>query len=1033
MTLSISEIRERVARQYPDIEQLGDSIIQFRKKAGDVPYAVCYLDVAQELPSTPDELTKYLDRVVGNRYFEGRQSLQWSTYLYFVLRRDLFKNDAILKAKDLIERDRLYARKSVIAEDELESVLAPLMVAPREALPGKSVFSIWRELLVGAGIEKAVLSDANMPSRLALIESSSAEPPREPKTRRPPAQVNVTPFIRRLELIDFRPFPIERTFKFGRVNLVFGANGTGKTSLFEAIELFYCGRNRRNPDTWPPYDLAVTFDDGRRVPAKSDREQHEFRDRNLAWYGQTDIKTNTLYSSFARFNFLDSDAPVSLADSAATIEDDLSKLLIGPDASKSWRNIERVNEALSSRLRALSTVRTQADEELSSLAKILAAAQGIKHESDSIRDRMGKMLHRLGWNVRRDDPEVFATSTIESLAEIVSVATQASTIGWIEPPASIDGLVKYCQAARTLSEQTANDLTALEKAQQSTKQLEERIRRVREALPLAERARQIIEAGVPARAAQRKELTQNATAYAGRVAGLEESRLDGLSVSELSTPVTDWATDAASKYASARGLLDTAKAEYAKYSRLRDQSLNLSEQLREVASKILVTSPEPDECPLCHTRFGPGELAKHIAAGVDEHLEAAGRRHLTSLREREDALRDASVLATASSWLRKFCQEANIPSDIPARSAFVEIEKLKIALADTQTRLNAINAELDALGLQGLSEDQLEKSRHVLRDLGFPLDQPTHDAVTRLVATVDQELADTSQKLDAQKKLSVDLRNHLEASLKSEGSGIEDLRGALSRLKERLAMAQSLQRKLGDFSRSYPWPGGKPLAELVVEADAIRKVAAQLRTALSGEKQAQSAYAESVQRKAQLDQQLAELRPRIERLTKAQSTLDTLQRDHSLSGAMAAALRENRNDIEMIFSRIHSPAEFRGLGSGWTTVVRKADGAEAKMSEISSGQRAAFALSIFLAQNAQLRMAPPIILMDDPIAHVDDLNSLSFFDYLRDVALAATRQIFFATASEKLAALFERKFDFLGPNQFRRIDLIREPRSIPVV
>jgi len=778
--------------------------------------------------------------------------------------------------------------------------------------------------------------------------------------------------------------------------------------------------------------LAVTFDDGRRLPANPNRKPQEFRDRNLAWYGQTDIKTNTLYSSFARFNFLDGDAPVSLADSAATIEDDLSKLLIGPDASKSWRNIERVSEAVSSRLRALSALRAQLDEELSSFVKILANAQGIKHESDSICDRMEKMLYRLGWNVRGDDPEGFATSTIESLAEMVSVATQASTIGWIEAPASIDGLVRYCQATRALSEQTANDLTALEKAQQSTKQLEDRIRRIQEALPLAERVRQIVEAGVPAREAQRKELTKNVTAYVSWLAGLEESGLDGLSVPELSTPVTDWAMDGASRCTSAQALLDTAKAEYAKYSRLRDQSLNIAEQLREVASKILVTSPEPDECPLCHTRFGPGELAKHIASGVDERLEAVGRGHLTSLREREDALREASVVATASSWLRKFCEKANLPSDISVRSALLEIEKLKNALADTQTHLNVVNTELAAVGLQGLSEHQLERSRQVLRELGFPLDQPTQDAVTRLLATIDQELAGISQKLDAQKKLSDELRNRLEASLRSEGSGIEDLRRALSRLKERLATAESLQRKLSDFSRSYPWPGGRPIAELVVEADAIRKVAAQLRTALSGEKQAESAYAESVQRKAKLDQQLAELRPKIERLTKAQSTLETLQRDYSLSGAMAAALRENRNDIEMIFSRIHSPAEFRGLGSGWTTVVRRIDGAEAKMSEISSGQRAAFALSIFLAQNAQLRMAPPIILMDDPIAHVDDLNSLSFFDYLRDVALAGMRQILFATASEKLAALFQRKFDFLGPKEFRRIDLIRESRSIPV-
>ena len=102
------------------------------------------------------------------------------------------------------------------------------------------------------------------------------------------------------------------------------------------------------------------------------------------------------------------------------------------------------------------------------------------------------------------------------------------------------------------------------------------------------------------------------------------------------------------------------------------------------------------------------------------------------------------------------------------------------------------------------------------------------------------------------------------------------------------------------------------------------------------------------------------------------------------------------------------------------------DSGEAKLSEISTGQRAAFALSIFLAQNAQLTVAPPVVLIDDPIAHVDDMNSLSFLDYLRDVVLTGRRQIFFATANGKLATLFERKFDFLGAEGFRRFDLRRE-------
>jgi recombinational DNA repair ATPase RecF len=212
----------------------------------------------------------------------------------------------------------------------------------------------------------------------------------------------------------------------------------------------------------------------------------------------------------------------------------------------------------------------------------------------------------------------------------------------------------------------------------------------------------------------------------------------------------------------------------------------------------------------------------------------------------------------------------------------------------------------------------------------------------------------------------------------------------------------------------------------VVEADSVRKVAAELQAALGREKQAQATYAESMKRKEHLKARLAEFATRLKRLTETQSTLESLQREHSLKKAMDSALQENRAGIEGIFSRIHSPADFRALGSSWTTLVRKMDGSEAKLSEISTGQRAALALSIFLAQNAQLTVAPPVVLIDDPIAHVDDLNSLSFLDYLREIVLKERRQIFFSSANDKLATLFERKFDFLGSEGFRRIDLGRE-------
>ena len=88
--------------------------------------------------------------------------------------------------------------------------------------------------------------------------------------------------------------------------------------------------------------------DGRPLPS--------FRDRNLQWYGQSEVRTNLLYESFSRFNFLNTDAAVGLAESKLDIEEDLTKLLVGPEASKAWREIERTKDGLATRIKELDSV-----------------------------------------------------------------------------------------------------------------------------------------------------------------------------------------------------------------------------------------------------------------------------------------------------------------------------------------------------------------------------------------------------------------------------------------------------------------------------------------------------------------------------------------------------------------------------------------------------------------------------------------------------------------------------------------------------
>lgn len=124
---------------------------------------------------------------------------------------------------------------------------------------------------------------------------------------------------------------------------------------------------------------------------------------------------------------------------------------------------------------------------------------------------------------------------------------------------------------------------------------------------------------------------------------------------------------------------------------------------------------------------------------------------------------------------------------------------------------------------------------------------------------------------------------------------------------------------------------------------------------------------------------------------------------------------------------IHSPKEFDDLNfgaKGKLSLRRKHAGKNAPLTQISTGQRSALSLSIFSALNRKLKNGPDVLIFDDPVINVDDLNILSYLDYLREVALNGNRQIFFATANDNLAFLFTQKFKFLDKD-FVTIELTR--------
>lgn len=1022
MTQTISELCARLRMRFDDIEQVDKTIVRFTRKANGEAFALYYVDVGATLPKTSEELSAYQDRVIGAKYFDGKKSLQWSNYLYFVISADSADTNDTQAAKTLIESDRTYARKYVVVESELDAALEPPQMPTSASLPEADILSLWLTKLESAGLDAAVLSDEGLPSRMEQIENTAgvaSASPTAPKTQQPVAQL---PLMKSIELTTYREFPKQREFDFGSVNLIVGVNGSGKTSLLEAIELLYCGRNNRNPDAHADYCLAAQYTDGTDETVRQDRPPQWFRDRNLQWYGQAETRTNKLYASFALYSFLDTDAAVRLTDSTADLEGNLSNLLVGAEASKTWREIGRVQSAVKGRIRELLPLETQIKDELAAIDMRLKDTAAVKQVSDSIFARLEDMLQRLKWEV--PSKEVAPDILLESLSEITSLTQQAAEFKWAETPVSMVRLTAYISDTQKTIEKAEGESTHLDVLRTKEREVADAAKRCERALPLIDQVRRVVDAEFPARESELRACRDAVIVQTGLIAGFDESLLTPLTSGPKEVTVAAFAAAAETALASAQDQVKVAKQEYEAFSRLRQQSVNLAEQLRDIAGKLLEGSTEPDECPLCRTQFGPGQLAKHMQSGVDQPVESRSQRLLAQSRHCEEMLNNALVTATASNWLKEFCSRAGLGIATTVDGALAKLGEVRRTRVEAERRCEELAKEIQAFEAQGMSTARMRELAAALRDAGYPIPEWDTKHVQQVRAAIEGDRVNAVDRLDEARLKREEIQLSLEQTLGLSDATPDGLESAVSQLKERRVVAVSLYSKLVVALESFPWPKEGALSELTVDGGAVRTITAEFQAAVGREQQAKATLAEATKRRDLISKQLADLTPRVVRLVEAEKVLSEIQDEHSLKGAMEAALNRNRAAIESIFRRIHSPAEFVGLGEGYSSLVRKNGETEAKLSQVSTGQRAAFALSIFLAQNAQLRSAPPVMLIDDPITHIDDLNALSFLDFLRELALSGGRQILFTTASEKLATLFQRKFDFLGDG-FRRHDLHR--------
>lgn len=1032
----IQTARETLSHLLVDIQDVDESVVRGEKKLGGQTYAVAYVDLADDVVERSQHLREFQERVLGDDFFDAPGDLRWNKYLYIVAGPNSKANPEFAAAKASIEADKDYARKRVVSEADLESLLggAKLFEA---AASGQSydVLADWEQRLATSRLD--LLLDCATPrtgvvDRIGQGDARRAADSRvRAKTLHASDEQIAASKLRSLTISRFRPIHDGRKYDFGDVTLVVGANGTGKTSLLEAIEYFYCGNNRRSnstsairmkgmlsPAVGEGYFEVASTTDGPRIKA-----------RCLAWYNREERNVDSIVGSFSLYNFLDTDAAYRLSGNLkpADVSTELSRLLVGPTAATTFDYFQKIRGDVEKAWDKTQRRVEKQQEELATGEKRLKELQDQPSSAKTLVDSYRAALATLAWLQVPQGPIPQPSEGQELLAALGHVQALASsgdaarTIRDIERRsdelrAAVEAVAPYGEQLSDFTGRAKNLAAQIEEHEATIGLLDRWIayetsgfNDVRRRYPLA------------------REAVHKLT---GRLGNLVVGNLPEIPPRYFSLPLevalreaTETASKAEKRAAGTRELLSL-------HGKAASARAAAAASLRDAAMAAVKISDAPDTCPVCRTVHAVGSLVLLI----EELTSRAGdspelSKLVESLRTAETEASEAKRFVVDLEFCKTVANALSLNADLAPGTVLEELANLRKQAADAQAALKRVTEEDKDLARAGFSSNECDLIwGRISKLFGAATTLPTMYAATeakglqsQATETKRQSLAHCRQSLDAVVQSIKSICMTVEMDGWSTRTTTIDTVTSLVALRDEFV---AVSKHVGKLRSQMQVTDEAPFAELQVRLAEVASAFKQAEVAVTSES-ANSAEQRDLPSKIETCRR-ALLNSMSEALAykTAMATLDDIFVNASLETATAEALAAIGGQINEVFTRIHAPHEYEYVGSR-DVLLRKTETHESRsLDEVSTGQRAAFALSIFLARNRTAKSAPPLLLIDDPIAHVDDLNALSFLDYLRDLAVNSGRQIFFATADTRIASLFSKKFSFLG-DSFKTINLVR--------
>jgi len=962
-----TESRGELYEVYNNREEFGDEILLVRFLQSEEDHEALLEDDVSELE---------------NKFYDDETPNPWNIQLFWVYEQGSQPEDEL---RSKLENDTRFAIRRCVPADLLEDFVAPLQKAQKKLDRISDEFNR-HELLqnildndLGFLLDDITLEEAKNELKTktqsdiggASQRINSQDPPRD--------------FIETTELGEFRPKANLRRLEAEPFTLLYGRNATGKTSLLDGTALGLVGQVRNEQNRVDAYDGLHVRLENHEEPLPTDPTS--VNDRVAEWFGYRPYGRQKKYVEFYRVNYLEAGAATRLVDSDPDldVEQTLRRFLFGEELSRARNLKDRLIDDLESEISERESEITETETQISHL--------------EERRDSLHNIFDEFSSAARRLSP---ATTTIVEKEQDVTVVD--------DPEKQQERIQRWHDLAQTF-ERLESSIAALDEPPRGSTTPQKIENYFQQEINDIDNTETTLNRFQDIKRVQSWFMSIKDGIWMTDIGNLPASTLllalimdlNGLGLRDIvhiSNIFDDWneLLDEAMnrnsigswREATIRELEEKVDELYDQRERLREIE-DLEERRRELRLEIrsktrdyLSMVDEVDYCPACYIEQNKNDI---LERDEPERQREDESKDPSSLSEEIEELEQAIKLLEEPDWMDI---EHAVEREYTDFCGIIDLFRL---IDDGIQSTNY--AVFGSVGSREISTlvDTLES---------IPSDSdeiPSEAVVEATIERLDDEMADLSNQIE---------------ELEKDNRDVEELIEEHKQRKEELETGLDILEDLWSadgWTHNLDVNGDRKILEETIGG--IEEEAPKLDLTENIENEINEAESELEDYK----QEIEEHRQNIDRL---ESAFEGTGGEEDLE----ELVQEHMTIVSTLFMAFQRPYEFEEVqlnDGGSVSIQRRDDGREVPLSSISSGQRAALALAIFVTNNLAHTTAPPLMLLDEPFAHLDDVNIVSFFNLLIELTHRRERQIIFATASQDIADLLERKAG--SSDQFKRVRL----------